>query len=1080
MQQAVINGFRLSPQQGRLWLLQQDSLAYRAQCALLLEGCLRPEVLREALQRVIHRHEILRTTFRSLPGMTIPVQVIADNAPPSWRDVNLRDLSSQEQEAQIATLFREERRRPFDFEQGPLLRLSLLALSADKHILLISLPALCADGWTLKNFVQEIVQSYGACSKGEELSDEPLQYVQFAEWHHELLENEEAEAGKAYWLHQNIFAFPALTLPFEGKPAGHVSFEPDSLALELDRDVAVKLDALAERSNTSAAVCLLACWQTLLWRLTGQSDIVVGDACDGRPHAMLHSALGLFAKWLPVRCHFTRNSRYSDILSQIHAAKRDAYEWQEYFLWEGSTVAAGHAGEPAFFPVGFECEERPAAFCADGVSCAIHQQYSCTERFTIKLSCVRAGDGLRAEFHYDPDQLHIEDVERLARQFETLVKSVIKDAEVPVSALEMLSETDRYHLLDAFNATVADYPKDTCIHQLFEAQVERAPNIPAVVFGGQHLSYAELNAKANQLAHHLRKLGVGPEVVVGLCVERSPEMVAGILGILKAGGAYMPLEPTYPKERLAFMMADTRAPVLVAQERLLQDLPELEAEVVCIDTDWESIAQARTENPVSGATAEHLAYVIYTSGSTGKPKGVMIQHRSAVNLAAGLHQAIYAHQSAPLRVSLNAPLTFDASVKQVLQLLYGHTLYILPEEVRPDGHALLAYVGRQALDMLDCTPAQLRQLLAAALAQKPSPAPKLVLVGGEALDEATWTSLAADVKTSFYNVYGPTECTVDASVCYVQAAPSGPTIGRPIPNVQIYILDDHLTPVPIGVPGELHIGGAGLARGYVNGAELTAEKFIPHPFSDKPGARLYKTGDLATYLPDGNIKFLGRRDYQVKIHGFRIELGEVEAVLGQHPAVQETVVLVREDMPGDIRLVAYVVSTQEPGPTIAELRNFLREKLPEYMIPSAFVLLGRLPVTHNGKVDRQALPVPESVGPESKATYAAPRTQIERTIATIWQEVLQIEKVGINDNFFDLGGHSLLMVRLHSKLREGFRKDISLIDIFRNPTISLLSKYFNEEQNQPASFQKAIDRASKRKRARDRQKRIMTEKGQDE
>ncbi|HEY7496545.1 MAG TPA: non-ribosomal peptide synthetase, partial [Candidatus Tectomicrobia bacterium] len=529
-----------------------------------------------------------------------------------------------------------------------------------------------------------------------------------------------------------------------------------------------------------------------------------------------------------------------------------------------------------------------------------------------------------------------------------------------------------------------------------------------------------------------------------------------------------------------FMMVDTQAPVLVTQERLLQELPEFGAEVVCIDTEGEHSAQARAENPSSGATAEHLAYVIYTSGSTGRPKGVMIQHRSTVNLAAGLHQAIYAHQHAPLRVSLNAPLTFDASVKQVLQLLYGHVLYILPEEVRPDGQALLSYVRHCALDVLDCTPAQLRLLLAAGLAQEPSLALQLALVGGEALDETTWTSLAANAKTHFYNVYGPTECTVDATVCSVQAAPPEPTIGRPIANTQIYILDEQLRPVPIGVPGELHIGGAGLARGYVNDAALTAEKFIPHPFSDRPGARLYKTGDLATYLSDGNIMFLGRRDSQVKLRGIRIELGEIEAVLGQHPAVRETVVIVREDSPGDIRLVAYVVASQEPDAAMPELRSFLRGQLPEYMIPSAFVILDRLPLTRNGKVDRQALPGPESIPPALKAAYVAPRTQIERTMATVWQEVLQVEKVGINDNFFDLGGHSLLMVRLHSRLREVFHKDISLIDIFRNPNVGLLSKYFSEEQSQRPSLQKAVDRAGRRKRARDRHKRVMMERGKDE
>jgi amino acid adenylation domain-containing protein len=1071
MRQEIINGFRLSPHQQRLWLIQQDSQAYRAQCALLLEGYLKIEVLKEALHKIVRRHEILRTTFQSLPGMKVPVQVVADDSVLLLHHINLSDLGTQEQEAKIEELFQETRRQPFNFEQGPLLRFSLLTLSTNKHVLLVSLPSLCADAWTLKNLVREISQSYEACLKDEEHFDELLQYVQFAEWQNELLLEEDAEAGKEYWRKRNLSPIPAFRLPFEKEQAEKTSFEPASLALEISSESVEKIETIANEHSTSVATFLLACWQALLWRLTGQTDIVVGDACDGRQHEMLYNALGLFTRWVPIHCHFEGDLRFSELLSQITAARHNACEWQDYFVWDEVGLAGDDSVVP-FFPVGFEFEKQALPCRADDISISVYKQYVCTECFNIKLSCRQTNDSLTAEFHYHPGRFQIEDIRRLARHFDTLLKSAIENVDTLVSELEVLSQVDQDQLLIEFNNTDANYPADQCIHQLFEEQVACTPDKLAVVFREQQLSYAQLNARANQLAHYLRKLGVGPEVVVGLCFERSVEMVIGILGVLKAGGAYVPLDPTYPKERVAFILAEAKAPVLLTQERLKDHLPEQAARVVAIDVDWILIAQESDENPISEVTADNLAYVIYTSGSTGKPKGVMIQHRSAANLVAGLQRAIYVQHPAHLRVSLNAPLTFDASVKQWLQLLQGHTLVILPEEVRPEGDQLLSFVRQQAIDVLDCTPAQLRLLLVAGLTQNSGMSPRAVLAGGEAIDEASWAFLAEQATIEFYNVYGPTECTVDATVCPVRESPLEPAIGRPIANAQTYLLDEKLRPVPIGVAGELYIGGAGLSRGYLSRPDLTAERFIPHPFSAEPGARLYKTGDLACYLSDGKIKFLGRADYQVKLRGFRIELGEIEAVLGQHPAIKDKVVIVREDVAGDSRLVAYFVPRQKLAPGVDELRRFLREQLPEYMVPSAFVALEELPLTRHGKVDRQALPLPESQRPELQENYLAPRNNLEEAIAAIWQEVLRVDKVGVNDNFFDLGGHSLLMVQVHSKLRENFSKDISLIEMFRNPTISSLARYFSEEQSQQPALQKAHERAQKRREARKQQMEI--------
>jgi amino acid adenylation domain-containing protein len=1118
MQREIINGFRLSPQQRRLWLLQQGSSAYRAQSAILIEGGLRPEVLKEAVYRIVRRHEILRTTFHSLPGMKLPVQVVAEESSPSslplWRDDDLSDRSAPEQAEKIEELFREDRRSPFDFGQDLLLRAFLLRVSVERHILFFSLPSICADAWTLKNLALEIGQSYEACLRDEALSGELMQYAQFSEWQNELLEDDDAEAGREFWRKQTLAAPPAGSLPFESDGWGRNGFETGSSMLALDRGIAAGIETVAQRHGVSTEVFLLACWQTLLWRLTAQSGFVIGCAHDGRRHEVLQSALGLFARWLPIGCRCEASFRFSEVLSQTATSKRAADKWQEYFVWDDAPTSEVLAdGAPPFFPIGFEFEERLAPQRAGGLSFSIYKQSSCAERFHIKLSCHQTGDLLAAEFHYDPERFRREDVERLAGHFYALLSSAIERTEAPICALEMLSDADRHQFLVALNDTDADYPQDKCVHRLFEEQARRTPGNLAVVFSEpfgpepsveeRQLTYAELNARANQLARYLRRRGVGPEAIVGLCLERSVEAVVGIFGILKAGAAYLPLDPTLPHERLAFMLAETQAAALLTQERLMEGLriEEFATEaqrhrkqervtsdrylpfsslclsasaanrVVCMDADWENIAQESEENLASEATSANMAYVIYTSGSTGKPKGVMIEHRSVVNLANGLARTVYDSQGSPLRVSLNAPLTFDASVKQLLQLLHGHTLCILPEAVRLDGSELLSYLDRHSLDVLDCTPAQLQLLLGAGFGSRPDAATKLALVGGEAMDDATWRSLAENAETNFHNVYGPTECTVDAMVCSVREA-AEPVIGWPMANTKIFLLDERLNGVPIGVPGELHIGGDGLSRGYLNRADLTAEKFIPNPFNARPGARLYKTGDLACYLPDGMIKFLGRTDHQVKLRGFRIELGEIEATLKRHPAVPNSVVVVREDAPGDKRLVAYIVLARGRESSLGELRDFLKERLPEYMIPSAFVRLNDLPLTRHGKVDRQSLPAPESDRPELRASYVAPRTRIEGTIAAIWREVLRVEKVGVDDNFFDLGGHSLLTVQVHNKLREAFSKEISLIEMFRNPTVGLLARYFAGEGDQQPLLQKAHDRAQKRRRARNRQAQV--------
>ncbi|HET8783284.1 MAG TPA: non-ribosomal peptide synthetase, partial [Pyrinomonadaceae bacterium] len=602
---------------------------------------------------------------------------------------------------------------------------------------------------------------------------------------------------------------------------------------------------------------------------------------------------------------------------------------------------------------------------------------------------------------------------------------------------------------------------DRCLHELFAAQAQQTPDADAVVYKHERLTYADLNARAEKVAARLRAHGVGPETIVGLCAERCLDVIAGVLGIWKAGGAYLPLDPTYPSQRIQFMLEDARVPVLLTQRRLVEGLPAAGAEVLFLE-DSETAA---VDALVRTVTPDNLAYVIYTSGSTGQPKGVMVQHRSAVNLAEALRRSVYAETAdGPLRVGLNAPLAFDASVKQLVQLLSGHTLYIVPEELRPDAARLLNFVKENRLDVLDLTPSQLKLLVEEGVVDTPT-----IVVGGEAIDSSLWSSLSAQSETRFWNLYGPTECTVDATSCEMRRSPLQPNIGRPLTNVQVYVLDSALRPVPIGITGELYIGGVGVARGYLNRPELTAQRFISNPFSDVPGARLYRTGDLARFLPDGNLEFVGRLDDQVKLNGYRIELGEIEATLATHENVRRAVVALRET-----ELVAYVAPRRATETLTQELRELLRATLPEYMVPSSLVFLNALPLTRHGKVDRVALPAPDAA-PQRQAKYVTPRNEVEHIIAGIWQNVLQVERVGREDNFFDLGGHSLAMVKVHGELRTAFNQDdLSIVELFKYPTISLLAEYFASRNGRSPDLHRVQNRAEKRRQAAQRRQRAQS------
>ncbi|MFS0516455.1 amino acid adenylation domain-containing protein [Nostoc sp. UIC 10607] len=1035
MQKQIIEGFQLSPQQKHLWSLQQDSLAYQSQGAILIEGNLKTEFIEIALKKVISQHEILRTNFLRKPGIKTPLQVVSKSSEVSWHNIDLSNFDCKEQKAQIEKVIQKERQQNIDFDKSPLLRLCLLKLSAQKHILLISLPAICADGKTLQIIVEEIHQYYAACLQGEELSsaEEIIQYIQFSEWQNQLLNDEDCAVGKEYWIKQDLSALTTLKLPFGIQQSNdYAKFEFNLFESKIEPKIVTEIEAIARKYETSISIVLLTCWHILLSRITGQQDIIIGTAFDGRQYEELERSLGLFTKYLPLNCHFETDSKFSEILQQINQTVNDAYEWQEYFTVE---EIVKHP-ETFYFPIEFEYEQWTGKILAGDVWFSLIQQYICLDKFKLKLSCNHYQDALITKFHYDVNYFSEDNIKLLAEQFQTLLVSVINNPDSAILKLNILSENQRNHLLIECNKTTTDYPQDKCIHQLFEEQVTKTPDKIAVVFEEDQLSYSELNSRANKIAHYLQQLGVGPDVLVGICVERSLEMIIALLGILKAGGAYLPIDPTLPTSGIALRLQDAQVPILLTQQHLVNHVFAQTTRVVCLDTDWEAIDREASDNPTSKVKPENLVYVIYTSGSTGIPKGVLVEHQQLLNYLYSIQEKL----NFPVGANFATVSTFAADLSNTVifpSLCSGGCLHVVSSDRSADPEALADYFFRHPIDCLKIVPSHLKALLSAKNSKQVLPRQRLVL-GGEATN---WNlieqiqQLAPDCQ--IFNHYGPTEATVGVLTYRVESIPTNQEsqtvpIGRPLANTQIYLLDSLGQPVPIGVTSELHIGGAGLARGYLNQPEQTAEKFIDNPFI--PGKRLYKTGDLARYRSDGNIEFVGRIDDQVKLHGFRIELGEIEASLLKHHAVSETVVILREDQPGNKRLVAYVVPKAKLSPTTSELREFLLELLPEYMLPAVFVQLKALPLTANGKVNRQLLPAPDTSRPELKAAYLAPRTPNEKILADIWAQVLRVEQVGIYDNFFELGGDSIISIQIVARANQAGLK-LTPKQLFEHQTI---------------------------------------------
>jgi amino acid adenylation domain-containing protein/non-ribosomal peptide synthase protein (TIGR01720 family) len=1044
-QEHFIGSFQLSPQQKRLWLLQRDGAAYRVQAAVSIEGDVDVVALRDACRDVVQRHEILRTDFHLQTGADVPTQIVDDAISPPLREQDLTELTLAEGEAAIEQLFSEALRSPLRCDQVLPRRLTIIALSAHKHVMLIELPALCADHATLTNLLSELVRSYTDRLNGGRNDDECLQYAELSTWLNELLESDETKVGREYWLKQPIADSQLTHLLFEKRPVGKVEFAPQFISSRVDQSLAEKLRMLARQEQTTLPILLLAAWQILLWRLSGKPEVLVGVAYDGRRFEETQHALGMLTRYLPVQTLFAETGPITEVLKQLDQRTKEIEKWQEYFSWDELAGTSANAESAPFFSVLFDFHQLPVLGGDGDLTFSFVREYSCLDRFKLRLSCTANADVLDLQLYYDPAYFDLNDVERIGREFQQLLKSICAEPEIPIGELNLLDEVERERLLIEFNETRVAYPADRSVHEMFEEQVERRPKTTAVVFGEARLSYGELNGRANQLAHYLRKEGVGPDVLVGICAERSLEMVVGLLAILKAGGAYVPFDPTYPEARLSYMMADAEVGILLCQQHLLDRIPVSAARQICLDALPAAVAEERSENPRSKVQAENLAYVIYTSGSTGQPKGVAISHQSLVNhsLAVSAAYGLTVND----RILQFASISFDVAAEEIFSALLSGASILLPGEKVVDSMGLLRLIEDEKLSVLNLPApfwhAWVREL--AATNRRVPPCLRLLVVGSEKVSlEAfdAWRRFAPGARV--INAYGTSETTITSTLYErEESAPAAGIgasfpIGRPIANTQIYILDKQLTLAPQGVAGEIYIAGQGLGRGYYRRPELTAERFVANPFSETAGARMYQTGDLGRFLAGGEIEFLGRVDHQVKIRGFRIELGEIEAVLQQHEAVQQAVVVAQAAPSGGQRLVAYV--TRDRGTeSSGQLQNYLSETLPDYMVPASFVWLDALPLTPNGKVDRQGLTLMKVPTNQTGEGFAAPRTPVEEKLAAIWCEVLRCEQVGIHDNFLELGGDSILSIQVVARAS---RAGLHLMprDLFEHPTVAALAE----------------------------------------
>ena len=1043
-----------SLQQERLWFLEQfegKNAAYNIAGGLRLKGPLNRDAVEKSWKEMIRRHEILRTSIVNSEGN--PRLLIHDSVDWTMQVRSLRDEPESVRGQLLNKIISEEAIRPFDLASAPLVRVCLLELGPEEHVLLSCIHHIAADGWSLGLIIEEFEKLYPAFCDGNPspLPELSIQYVDYARWHRDYLASPAAQAHVAFWKQQLRAPISSTDLPFDRPRPAAMSFRGKKALLRLPADLLSATQKFGVAENVTLFTILLTAFDLLLFRYTGEPDVIVGSAAAGRTRPELEKLIGLFINNLPLRADLSGDPTVRELLGRLRETTLNAFSHQDVSFTELVEAAHGprEVNRPPLFRVMFILQNfTPRTLQLKNLTVELLEFETGTSRFDLTVEAREQSGSLDCQWEFNTDLFDDSTIARMQEHYRCLLEGILANPDQKISQLEMMTDSERTELAESANASRSEYPQDLCIHDLFAQQVAPQPNAIAVEFGAQRLTYKELDSQSNRLAQRLCSLGVGPGTLVGICLERSAQIPVALMAVLKAGGAYIPLDPQYPRERVAFMIEDSRAAVLITETHLLNSLPGRLPSVVCVDRDRESLSREVNKPPLHRVTSSDLAYVIYTSGSTGKPKGVEISHRAAVNFLSSMRlEPGFSQNDRLLAVTT---LCFDiAGLEFYLPLTCGGTVVIAPREALTDGAALTDLLATSKISIMQATPVTWRLLLESGWQGIRG---LKILCGGEGFPRELADRLL-QTGAEVWNVYGPTETTIWSTVQRVEKGVGSVPIGRPIANTQVYVLDAGRHPVPRGVTGELYIGGDGLARGYLNRPDLTADRFVANPF--RAGERLYRTGDLARFLADGTLECLGRVDNQVKLRGFRIELGEIESALEQQTDIRQAVVMVREDVPNDKNLVAYLITQPGAARDSKDLRDALSARLPEYMVPSRWVFLDAFPLTPNRKVDRRALPAPDN-NVSSSAAYVPPTTDSEIKVAAIWERLLKHSRVGVNDNFFDLGGHSLVVVQLQNLIRKQFHREVSLVQLFQRPTVAAIAALLDAENAKTAETERAL------------------------
>lgn len=1043
----------LSFAQQRLWFLDQlesgGSLYNIGKC-FRVHGPLNTEALRNALETILERHETLRTVFHSLEG--VPVQVILGNRSIDFPILDLQKFPDDVRESELQKVVQAEAGRPFNLSQDLMLRVLLIRQGKEDHVLLLTMHHIASDAWSIGLLMKEIGIFYTSALTGipPVLPQLPIQYADFSQWQRDWLQGENLQSQLSYWKAKLEDSPPLLPLPADRRRPALQSYRGAKIRFRLSHALTKSLSAISIQQGATTFMTVLAAFKVLLCRYSGIEDIVIGTTIANRNRTELENLVGFFVNTLVLRTDLSGNPSFRELLIKVREVALEAYSNQDLpfeKLVEELQPARSLSHSP-LFQVLFVFQNAPnESLRVPGLAFESISLDSTNAKFDLTLTVLQEEEGTLCVFEYNTDLFNSGTIVRMASHLEKLLEQFTVNPDVRVLNATMLTEDEKNELM---RSNITDLPAK-CVHQLFEEQAQKSEEKIALLLEGKSLTYRELNERANCVAHYLQKLGISRESVVGLCMDRSVDMVIGLFAILKAGGCYLPLDPTYPLERLKWMIKDSGMRILLTQEKFQGNL-SFSGNILCIDKDWETVSKESKDNTSIKLDPASIAYVIYTSGSTGKPKGVQVEHRSVVNFLESMKKE--PGMTDADRLLAVTTLSFDiAALELYLPLTVGASIELASNSDYGDSTWLATKLSDPGITIMQATPVTWRMLLESGWQGSMR---LTILCGGEALPWELAEKLLPKGR-SLWNMYGPTETTIWSSSHQIKSEEGKVTIGIPIANTQMYMVDQKGNLVPKGVFGELCIGGAGVTRGYLNCPDLTAEKFVPDPFSGISGSRLYKTGDLGRVLENNQIELIGRSDHQIKLRGFRIELGEIESALRKHSTVQDSVLMLREDFPGDKRLVAYIIPADGSDVSITDLKSALRQELPEYMIPSSFVTLKAFPLTANGKLDRSALPTPELLNTSSQSNFEAPRFALEELLVEIWGEVLKLKQVGIQDNFFDLGGHSLLAVQVISRVRDVLGLEVPLRTLFEYPSVSGFGETILNNAEHPLDLKKKAE-----------------------